>query len=435
MAKDIIVQDDYYRANHMSGVTRLRTELEEGGVCYWIPEDEAVNLTEKTVTENGIYAAMDDDANGYSSVVVNVSNTFGEHDEGRVVKSGALVDQTSRTITVNGTYDTTLNDSVTVETTSNLSTKTITVNGTYQASTDNVDGYSDVTVSVPNTYTQNDQLKVVYDQSLKSQTSFRIVENGYYDTTFYNAVEVNVGGYVFSSATISHNGVYEASDYGCDAFSKVNVMIPLDSGYFSENGRYEARDYDCDGFGVIEVNVQPDLIDKTFKENGTYDARDYGHEGFSTITVNVETGELTSGYFNQNGTYYAVDYNSPGFSIVAVSVPAIDISVIDRTIAYYSNNEIYTVGKYAFAGCEHLTSLTLASCMTIESSAFYGCQSLTSLCLLYPYNCVALYEDPFSNSNIPRIYVNQELVSDYKNDQYWGLYSDYIMAYEEENET
>ena len=45
MAKNIIVQDDYYRANHMSGVTRLRTELEEGGVCYWIPEDEAINLT------------------------------------------------------------------------------------------------------------------------------------------------------------------------------------------------------------------------------------------------------------------------------------------------------------------------------------------------------------------------------------------------------
>lgn len=62
-------------------------------------------LIEKTITENGEYAASADDADGYSSVSVDVEP--------------------------------------------NLTAKTITANGTYTAATDNADGYSEVTVNVP----------------------------------------------------------------------------------------------------------------------------------------------------------------------------------------------------------------------------------------------------------------------------------------------
>lgn len=52
----------------------------------------------------------------YASAEVNVPNSYSAADEGKVVKNGALVAQTARAteITENGTYDTTENNSVTV---------------------------------------------------------------------------------------------------------------------------------------------------------------------------------------------------------------------------------------------------------------------------------------------------------------------------------
>lgn len=73
-------------------------------------------LDDKTITANGTYDPSDDDLDGYSEVTVNVPNSYAAGDEGKVVSNGALVVQTARSsdITVNGTYDTTLNDEVTV---------------------------------------------------------------------------------------------------------------------------------------------------------------------------------------------------------------------------------------------------------------------------------------------------------------------------------
>ena len=71
-------------------------------------------LIEKSVTQNGTYSAEDDEADGYSSVTVNVPNTYSVSDEGKVVSNGALVAQTSDTVTENGTVDTTLINSLMV---------------------------------------------------------------------------------------------------------------------------------------------------------------------------------------------------------------------------------------------------------------------------------------------------------------------------------
>lgn len=50
----------------------------------------------------------------YGTAVAALPNAYAQGDEGKVVSSGALVAQTSRSITDNGTYDTTTNNSVTV---------------------------------------------------------------------------------------------------------------------------------------------------------------------------------------------------------------------------------------------------------------------------------------------------------------------------------
>lgn len=71
-------------------------------------------IVAKNITANGTYSAADDQANGYDPVIVDVPNTYTAGDEGKVVSSGSLVAQTATTYTANGTYDTTLNNSVTV---------------------------------------------------------------------------------------------------------------------------------------------------------------------------------------------------------------------------------------------------------------------------------------------------------------------------------
>lgn len=87
--------------------------------CVCLPKDATIelidaNLGEKTITENGHYLASSDGLDGYSAVDVNVSQSFTQEDEGKVVSNGSLVSQSSATYTENDTYDTTLIDEVTV---------------------------------------------------------------------------------------------------------------------------------------------------------------------------------------------------------------------------------------------------------------------------------------------------------------------------------
>lgn len=104
---------------------------------------------EKTITQNGIYDAEDDWLEGYSEVTVNVPNKYTSADEGKVVLNGALVAQTSDTVTQNGTVDTTLINSLTVNV-SGGSTPTgtkqisITQNGTI---TEDVTDYANVEIT------------------------------------------------------------------------------------------------------------------------------------------------------------------------------------------------------------------------------------------------------------------------------------------------
>lgn len=109
-----------------------------------------------------------------------------------------------------------------------LGTKTIVSNGTYMASSDSLDGYSEVivnvptgssptgtksisitsngtttedvtnyanaeiTVAVPNSYTSSDEGKVVSNGALVSQTSDTVTQNGTVDTTLISSLIVNV---------------------------------------------------------------------------------------------------------------------------------------------------------------------------------------------------------------------------------------------------
>jgi len=90
--------------------------------------------------------------NGFKSAVEDISGGSGitAEDEGKVVSNGVLVVQTGKSISSNGTHDTTTNNSVTVSVQPNLGTKTVSDAGTFSASSDGYDGFSEFTVSIPN---------------------------------------------------------------------------------------------------------------------------------------------------------------------------------------------------------------------------------------------------------------------------------------------
>lgn len=88
-------------------VSKIRTNVIDGGTQNWVPDDEAAqyaNFETLSVNENGTYSADDEECDGFSSVQVNVS--------------------------------------------AKLTSKDISSNGTYYAKNDNADGYSSVTVNV-----------------------------------------------------------------------------------------------------------------------------------------------------------------------------------------------------------------------------------------------------------------------------------------------
>lgn len=79
-----------------------------------IPQGSTPTGTKQiSVTSNG---TQTENVSGYANAQLNVSvpNTYSAGDEGKVVSNGALVAQTSDTVTQNDTYDTTLINSLTV---------------------------------------------------------------------------------------------------------------------------------------------------------------------------------------------------------------------------------------------------------------------------------------------------------------------------------
>ncbi len=125
-------------------------------------------------------------------------------------------------LTTGGTLSGTLSGSIKEPT---LTTKNITENGTYNASSDNVDGYSQVNVDVePELMTKN------------------ITENG-----TYNASSDNVDGYsqvnvdvepTLTTKNITQNGTYNASSDNVDGYSQVNVDVASSTAveYITYNG-------------------------------------------------------------------------------------------------------------------------------------------------------------------------------------------------------
>lgn len=156
-----------------------------------------------------------------------------------------------------------------------LVSKSITANGTYDAEDDGHDGYSDVTVNVPNSYAATDEGKVVSNGALVTQTSTTKDVNGTYDTTLNNEVVVDVP----------------------------NTYTAADEGKVVSEGELVTQ-------GELEIT-----------ENGTFDTT-----LISQAVVNVEDKELREMVYNVYPTEQAQG-NPASFDDGAEGVPVKDLKV------------------------------------------------------------------------------------------------------------
>lgn len=100
-------------------------------------------------------------------------------------------------------------------------------------------------------------------------------------------------------------------------------------------------------------------------------------------------------------------------------------SIIDRTISGdYTNNEVTSVGKYAFEFCINLKTVTMANATDINSNAFYYCTGLTSA--NFP-NVKTVYSSAFNSSGLTSITFNK-LVTLGSNNDYSGIFENTPMT-------
>ena len=242
-------------------------------------------------------------------------------------------------ITANGTYDVTNYASVNVNVPSEeptLGTKTITANGTYNASDDNLDGYSSVTVNV--TSGGSSKFASLVDRSITQVTAEDL-----------SGVTI-IGDFAFSdcSALTSITIPSNVTSIGENA---LQLCSALETVTFEDNSQLES--ISSHAFQLCSV-----LQSVTFGENSQLASiGQYAFYNCDTLTsIKIPSSVISIGEF--------------AFS---------DCSAL-TTVTFGDNSQLESIGSSAFRHCSRLTSIEIPSSVTsIGYSAFFDCDALTTV--------------------------------------------------------
>ena len=308
-----------------------------------------------------------------------------------------------------------------------LITKNISANGTYTASDESADGYASVSVDVPNSYTAQDEGKVVSDGSLVAQTAMsqEITANDTYDTTLYNSVTVNVpqGGGSESVAKkdvnfYDYDGTVVAS-YTASEFAELTALPenPTHEGLTAQGWNWtlsDAKTYvasygklnigqmyiTSDGKTRLYIELTEGRLTPYLKlylnANSELDI-DWGDGSTHSTFANTSS---SAAYKNEMHTYasagsyvIAITVVSGGFVLQSSSsslstlltnnngsTSSPDIGYLNSIKKVEIGSGITGIGSSAFNSCSSLSSITIPSGVTvIGKSTFDSCFSLATI--------------------------------------------------------
>ena len=293
------------------------------------------------------------------------------------------VSNTTKTLETKGTW---LEDDIELTDVSGggstLITKTITNNGTYNASSDNADGYSQVTVTVPASAVDTGTKNITQNGNNQDVVGYAAV-----DVAVPNTYSVGDEGKVVSSGALvaqtAHADVTPTtSDQTIDTTTNNSIKVKGDA-------------------NLVAGNIKKGVV--IFNTTGTYEGGGGGLDLAAILArtaTSINLPDITTlgkdVFYNYTGLQSA---SLPGVTSAGTemfrgctgltSVSMDNLEVIPGTSFYgctaltsASFPKLYKVGSQAFYNCNHLTSFVIpvsSSSSDMESSAFNGCSLLESV--------------------------------------------------------
>ena len=281
-------------------------------------------------------------------------------------------------------------------------------------------GYNEINVNVPNTYTAEDEGKVVNNATLVAQTAMptEITANDTYDTTLYNSITVNIPLSIEPKDVTFYD--YDGSvvyTYTKDEFLALTELPrnPSHTGLTSQGWNWSLADaktyvnkYDKLDIGQMYVTDDGKTrIYITLTEGRTSPILQLYLNANSELDIDWGDGEAHSTFTSTSADYVSErhNYSTPGDYVIAITVTTGSFTLQSSStnvssILWNGNNNVNSpdkaynnsiqkieigtgvnsIGIYAFYQCSSLSSITIpGGVISIGGNAFQSCCSLSSI--------------------------------------------------------
>ncbi len=133
--------------------------------------------------------------------------------------------------------------------------------------------------------------------------------------------------------------------------------------------------------------------------------------GLTSITIPNSVTSIGDNAFSGCGNSVSVEINSNAILSKNYTSSSSLVNIFgDQVQNYIIDNDVTTIGSYAFYGCSGLTSITIPNSVTsIGSSAFEGCTGLTSVTI--PNSVTSIGYSAFRNTKLKSVTIGAGVLS------------------------